>query len=1029
MKKILCLLAAASILAGHATAAEKPNFILINIDDMGYADTGPFGSTINRTPHLDRLAKEGRKMMSFYAAPVCSPSRAALMTGCYPKRSLPIPHVLFPGNDVGLAPSEITVAEVLKTAGYNTAIIGKWHLGDQPEFLPNKQGFDLHFGLPYSNDMGPAGDGVKSDLGKPLPKTKGRGQPPLPLLRNGKVVKRMLPDDQQSLVEVYTDEAVEYIAGHKDQPFFLYLAHNAVHFPIYPGKKWAGKSPHGIYSDWVEEVDWSVGEVLKAVRDNKLGEKTLVVFTSDNGGTPRAVNRPLRGHKGSTWEGGMRVPMIAWWPGRIPAGSSSEAICGMFDIMPTFAGLAGVGIPEDRKIDGADIWPQLAGLPDAKPAHDVFYYYRGLRLEAVRDIEWKLVLPVASTGKNPTAQSKPLLFNLARDVGETMDAAAQHPEVVARLQGLVERMKSDLGVEGEAPGSRALGKVADAQPIMGFDGHVRPGMESGSKNGNMSAAKPNIILMMSDDMGFSDIGCYGGEIETPNLDALAKAGVRFIQFYNTARCCPTRASLLTGLHPHQAGIGHMMEDRGLEGYGGNLNEKCVTIAEVLKPAGYRTYAAGKWHVTPGQTAKVLADQHNWPLQRGFDRYYGTIHGAGSYWDPSALVRDNRQITPVNDSEYKPREFYYTDAISDNAARFIRDHSRHHNGEPFFMYVAYTAAHWPMHAKEKDIAKYRGRYDAGYDAAREARLAKMKRLGLVDAATKPTPTVGEWDKVKNREFETRCMEVYAAMVDCMDQGIGRIVSTLKEEGVFNNTLIFFLQDNGGCAETVGRGPKFTPRAAEPALPAMGPDDFQYSSTPKQTRDGWPVRQGYGVMPGPKDTYIAYGREWANVSNTPFREYKHWVHEGGISTPLIVHWPAGLPASETGKLVREPGQLPDIMATCLDVANAAYPREFKGHEITPFEGRSLAPAFSGGSISREGLFWEHEGNRAVRAGKWKLVAKGPRGAWELYDMENDRTELNDLAAREPERARDLAARWETWAKRAKVLPWPWKGPGEK
>ncbi len=368
MKLLACLLGFLALLRIRSTAADKPNLIVINIVDMGYADIGPFGSKLNRTPNLDRMAAEGRKLTSFYAAPVCSPSRASLMTGCYAKRALPIPHVLFPADGIGLSPKEITVAEVLKGAGYATAIIGKWHLGDQPEWLPNAQGFDLHFGLPYSNDMGPAADGVQSDLGKPLPKASGKGQPPLPLLRNGTVVKRVLPDDQQSLVEIYTDEAVKFIVEQKEAPFLLYLPHNAVHFPIYPGKKWAGKSPNGIYSDWVEEVDWSVGRILDAVRDNGLAERTLVIFTTDNGGTPRAVNTPLRGHKGSTLEGGMRVPTIAWWPGRIPAGTETGAITGMFDILPTFAALAGGKVPDDRRIDGINIAAHLTGAAGSKPA-------------------------------------------------------------------------------------------------------------------------------------------------------------------------------------------------------------------------------------------------------------------------------------------------------------------------------------------------------------------------------------------------------------------------------------------------------------------------------------------------------------------------------------------------------------------------------------------------------------------------------------------------------------------------------------
>jgi arylsulfatase A len=455
-----------------AVSGDKPNFIVINIDDMGYADIGPFGSKLNRTPNIDRMAKEGRRFTSFYAAPVCSPSRAALMTGCYPKRSLPIPHVLFPGNDVGLSPQEVTVAEVLKGAGYTTGIIGKWHLGDQAEFLPLKQGFDYYFGLPYSNDMGPASDGVKSDLGKPLPIEKGKGQPPLPLIRNNTVLKRVLPDDQQSLVELYTDEALRFIEKHKAEPFFLYLPHNAVHFPIYPGKKWAGKSPNGIYSDWVEEVDWSVGRVLDALRAQGLSERTLVIFTSDNGGTQRAVNAPLRGFKSSTLEGGMRVPTIAWWPKKIPADTVCDAITGMFDILPTFAALAGGQVPTDRKIDGVNIWPQLSGDSQAKPAHETFYYFRGLRLEAVRHNEWKLQLP---SEKNPSV--KPVLYNLTTDIGEATDVAAENPKIVAQLQALVVAIKDDLGVNGAASGSRALGKVENAKPIMDHTGKVRAGFD------------------------------------------------------------------------------------------------------------------------------------------------------------------------------------------------------------------------------------------------------------------------------------------------------------------------------------------------------------------------------------------------------------------------------------------------------------------------------------------------------------------------------------------------------------------------
>lgn len=543
--------------------------------------------------------------------------------------------------------------------------------------------------------------------------------------------------------------------------------------------------------------------------------------------------------------------------------------------------------------------------------------------------------------------------------------------------------------------------------------------------------RPNIIVILADDVGFSDIGCYGGEIATPNLDALARGGVRFTQFYNTARCCPTRASLLTGLHPHQAGIGHMMDDRGPDGYRGNLNRSCVTIAEALRPAGYRNYAVGKWHVTPGQTAKALADTHNWPLQRGFDRFYGTIHGAGSYFDPSSLVRDNAIVTVANDAGYQPKEFYYTDAIADQAVKFIREHGREQRAQPFFLYTAFTAAHWPLHAKDSDIAKYNGRYDGGYEPVRAARRVKLKQLGLLDDRwAAPTPS-DQWDDAKNKAFESRCMEVYAAQLDCMDQGIGRIIAELKAQGQFENTLIFYLQDNGGCAEGNGRGPNFVARGDKPSLPPMGRDDLQYDSTPKQTRDGWPVRGGLGVMPGGPDTYIAYGRGWAQVSNTPFREYKHWTHEGGISTPLIAHWPAGVgKAGEkgSGRLVHEPGQLVDIMATALEVAGAKYPAEFNGQKIKPLEGASLRPVFAGKSIERnKPLVWEHEGNRAIRDAQWKLVAKEGK-SWELYDLTADRSEAHDLASAKPDRVKKMSATWDAWAARADVLPLgAWRGKG--
>ncbi|QNN25524.1 arylsulfatase [Planctomycetales bacterium ZRK34] len=544
-----------------------------------------------------------------------------------------------------------------------------------------------------------------------------------------------------------------------------------------------------------------------------------------------------------------------------------------------------------------------------------------------------------------------------------------------------------------------------------------------------AADRPNILLIMSDDMGFSDIGCYGSEINTPNLDQLAAEGLRFTQFYNTARCCPTRASLLTGLYPHQAGMGHMT-NRGYSphlepGYNNDINDRCQTIAQVLKPAGYSTYACGKWHVTCNDGPD--SPTNNWPLQRGFDKFYGTIKGAGSFYDPGTLCRGNAFITPVNDPLYKPQKYYYTDAIADNAIMYLQQHQRDAGDQPFFMYIAFTAAHWPMHALPEDIEKYEGKYDAGYESIRRARLEKMRRLGLIDASWQMSPQAGDWDQVKHKAWESRCMQVYAAMIDRMDRNIGHIVDELRRQGQLDNTLIFFLQDNGGCAEGLGRRPRKLPATKD--LKPMGPNELQLEVVPRITRDGRPVRMGPEAMPGPADTYIAYGRNWANVSNTPFREYKHWVHEGGISTPLIVHWPRGIEAARNGQFITDPGHLIDIMATCVDVGQATYPKQANGRDITPMQGVSLRPAFAGQTLQRgRPIFWEHERNCAVRDGKWKIVRYGEFGKritpWELHDMTADRTEMHDLAAEHPEIVQRMSKQWTQWAKSSDVLPWPWE-----
>ena len=403
----------------------------------------------------------------------------------------------------------------------------------------------------------------------------------------------------------------------------------------------------------------------------------------------------------------------------------------------------------------------------------------------------------------------------------------------------------------------------------------------------------------------------------------------------------------------------------IPGYESELTHDSPTIAEVMKSAGYATYMTGKWHVTSHMAPN--GPKGNWPLQRGFEHYYGSIKGGGSYYDPATLTRQNKPITPDDDPDYQPEHYYYTDAIGDQASRYIKAHHEQDGDKPMFMYVAFTSPHWPMQAPEETIAKYKGKYDGGYEPIRQARFERMKKLGLIDANWQLSPQWGEWDSDEHKAWEARCMEVYAAQVDRMDQNIGKIVAALKDAGEYDNTLLLFLSDNGGCAENMGRD-VHEDRAKAAATQPMKPDEVELDVFPKFTREGKPMRDGYIVMPGPADTFIAYGQGWANVSNTPFKEYKHWVHEGGISTPLIAHWPAGI--SRHGVIESQPGHVVDLMATAADVGQAK--------DDKPIDGVSLVPAFAGKPLNRpKPIFWEHEGNRAVRDGKWKLVATGAKG----------------------------------------------------
>ena len=517
-----------------------------------------------------------------------------------------------------------------------------------------------------------------------------------------------------------------------------------------------------------------------------------------------------------------------------------------------------------------------------------------------------------------------------------------------------------------------------------------------------SQQRPNILILIADDMGFSDIGAFGSEIATPRLDQLAKNGLRYTQFYNAARCAPTRASLLTGLYPHQTGIGNMMNDQGHPAYRGDLNQRSVTIAEVLQAHGYSTFMSGKWHVTkqtdqfrdwiPAGERKYTS-QHNWPLQRGFEKFFGSIHGAGSYFNPSTLCLGNEPIAAGPD-------FYYTDAISDYAVKCIAESA---NERPFFGYVAYTAPHWPLHALPEDIARYKGKYDKGWDAIRQERLARQHQAGIIDESwllSTRDSKVPAWEAAENKAWLAHCMEVYAAQVDRMDQGIGRIIDQLEKQGQLKNTIIFFLSDNGGCAELLSEK---WPRSLH---------------IPLETASGQPVQKGNNpdIMPGPEFTYQSYGVGWANASNTPFRLFKHYIHEGGISTPLIVHWPKHL--KRKSQVRTQVAHVKDLMATCLELGRAAYPRTFKGQTILPHEGISLVPSFRKNVNLINDLYWEHHGNRGMRSGDWKLVAE-QKQVWELYNLASDRIEMRNLAGEKPDILASMIEKYQQWARRVGVV----------
>ncbi|MBC8351989.1 MAG: arylsulfatase [Planctomycetes bacterium] len=512
----------------------------------------------------------------------------------------------------------------------------------------------------------------------------------------------------------------------------------------------------------------------------------------------------------------------------------------------------------------------------------------------------------------------------------------------------------------------------------------------------LAADTPNVLVIVADDLGFSDLGCYGSEIETPHLDKLAAGGVRLARFYTTGRCCPSRASILTGLYPHRAGLGHMVKDLGQPGYRGRVSDRAVTLAQVVNTAGYRSFISGKWHLGGDD-----------PTQHGFEEFYGTLVSAKTFWEPDHFLR-----RPANRERraYDKETFYGTDAVTDHAISFL-DLARKTPTKPWMLYLAYNAPHFPLQAPKEDIAKYADRYHVGWDEIREQRLKKMKSLGLVPKSTPLTPRSPFWNygetatglnppwstlpEVRRTDLARR-MAIYAAMVDRLDQNIGRLLADLCSKDEFDNTLIIFLSDNGACAE-------------------WDPHGFDIKSSPNNILH----RDDAIEHMGESGTFHSVGSGWANASNAPWRLYKHYNHEGGISSPCIVHWPAKV--GRRGQIDHRPAHLIDLMPTLVEVSRATYPAELNARTITPMAGTSLLPLLQGEPVEARALYFEHEGNRAVIDGQWKLAAL-KNEPWELYDIDADRTELRDLAAEHLDIVKRLSVQWDGWAKENFVTPLP-------
>ncbi|NQU49303.1 MAG: sulfatase-like hydrolase/transferase [Planctomycetes bacterium] len=962
--------------ADAPVAENRPNIIFILADDLGYGDV-----QVNQpkskiqTPNLNRLASEGMRFSDAHSgSAVCTPTRYGVITGRYCWRSSLKRGVLGGYSSHLIEPERPTVASVLKGAGYQTACIGKWHLGmDLPRKKgvmdwsapiqngPLANGFDYFWGVTASLDFPPYVWVENDRFTAPADQEFAGGKFP-GYLRPGEIADGFV--HEQALDQI-TEKAVTYLRQQQTSadPFFLYLPLTAPHKPVLPAERFRGRSGLGPYGDFVMQTDWVIGEVDRTLRECGLFKNTLVVVSSDNGsfmyrlnseespqqaktsadgdlidhvsdasvqgflGWNHRANGPLRGTKADVWDGGHRVPFLVRWPGTIRAQTLCEQTVSLVDLMATFADVAGVQIPDGAAEDSfsmTPLWEQQGAAMSRPPV--VQHSANGMF--AIRNGKWKLILGKGSGGRGKLIEPEPepslQLYDMQADLGESNNLAEAQPGIVAKL-------------------SRQLEQIQNQQDV--------------------NADRPNIVLILADDLGWSDVGCYGSEIATPNIDALAADGIRFTQFYNTAKCFPSRASLLTGLYAQQVGMAKTSNAK---------LKNAATLAEVLRGSGYRTYMSGKFHGLDN------------PFDRGFDRYSGLRDGAANYFNPGlakegqptpAQKRPGKRVWCFDDEvlqPYTPEDpnFYSTDAYTDWAMGFLEENKT--SAQPFFLYLAYQAPHDPLQAWPEDIAKYRQQYTEGYEAVAAARFKRQQDLGLLgDHYQRSQPSHRTWSELSEAEREDQAlrMAVYAAMVDRMDQNIGRLMSKINQIGQSENTVVIFASDNGASAEVVqiGNGPI-----------------------------------------GSMSRWSSLGKDWANVCNTPFRNFKNYSHEGGINTPFIVNWPAKLSGSTTNQSV---GHFIDLMPTLLELAEAEYPEQHSSGDVLPFEGQSLLAAISGDELERrKPLFWHWSKGKGVRSGKWKLVSWG--GAWELYDMEADPVENNNLAQQHVDKVQELSQWFHAW-----------------